>query len=101
MNEYELELSFGIDHGELDGLRLQDAFVLGYEFANFVEAMKFQPAGCSMVLHSGNWARVKAAAVKYNRRVTSSWCEQDASEDWMQLQIWPTDLPAQGPSDAM
>lgn len=87
--EYGLELSFGIDNGELEGVRLQDAFVLGYEFAVVVEALACRPEGCSMVIHSGNWSRVKAAAIKYKRRVTMTWCEQDASEDWCQLQIWP------------
>jgi hypothetical protein len=90
MAEFAMVRSFGIDDGQLDMLRPQECFVLGYELAK-VDAALTSPAGWSGMIHADNRDRIDAYAKKLGRAVRFTWMEADRSESWMELTIEPKD----------
>lgn len=94
MADFGLVRSFGIDNGELDGLRPQEVFVLGYELAQVDAAMKAFRIGSTWLVHAENQQRIQAYADKLGRKVTFTWMENDVSESWLNLTIEPADPPA-------
>lgn len=64
MAGYDLMEPFDIDHGELDGLRPQDVFVMGYELCQF-HALADKGLAFQKPAHVANIDRISAAL---NRR---------------------------------
>lgn len=86
MAEFGLVKSFGIDNGELDGLRPQECFVLGYELA-MIDALLKEPKGFNRPVHAHNKERIEKACRDANRPFILRWMEGDSSESWMQLDV--------------
>lgn len=63
MSEFELSESFDIDDGELDGLRPQDCFVLGYELCQF-HALADKGGAFSKLAHADNTERIGDALLR-------------------------------------
>lgn len=90
MANFGLLKPFDIDHGELDGLRQQDCFVLGYELAQIDFLLK-QPEEINKPVHADNNDRITKACIESGRRFHLKWMPGDPSESWMQLQVAPAD----------
>ncbi len=86
MASFGLIKPFDIDHGELDGLRQQDCFVLGYELAQIDQLLK-QPESINKPVHADNNNRIKKACVESGRQYSLTWMSGDSSESWMHLQV--------------
>ncbi len=86
---YGLEFSFGIDDGELDGLRPQECFVLGYELAMIRHKLEGKE-GFDQMVHAENRDRIEAACKKACRPCRFQWHPADSSESWMQLEVEPS-----------
>lgn len=84
MSGFELQKSFGIDHGELDGLSAQQCFVLGYELAQ-VERLLSQDTSIRKPINADNRLRIEAACRESGRKYQISWMPGDQSESWMLL----------------
>lgn len=85
--EFGLVESFGIDDGQLEGLRPQECFVLGYELADISRRVDESNKGFSCLFHAENRQRISNALIKRNRRFKMEWMESDASESWMMLTV--------------
>jgi hypothetical protein len=83
---YKLITSFGIDDGELDGLKLEECFVLGYELALVNSALKNKHT-LTMRVHPENQTRIHQACKTAKRKYQLKWMPQDSSESWMELLI--------------
>ena len=57
--EWEKQFSLQIDDGELDGLTLQEAFVLGYELADIKARMHANKNSFHPMVHIDNFQRIK------------------------------------------
>lgn len=88
MATYGLKKSFHVDHGELDGLRSNECFVLGYELALVDEGLK-RPAAISRPIHVENRERVEEACRDSGRAFRLTWMPGDVSETWLQLEVAP------------
>ncbi len=86
MSRFELVKSFQIDNGELDGLRPQDCFVLGYELA-MIDHLLLEPAPILRPVHAENRARIEASCKDACRLCQFSWMSDDASERWLRLEV--------------
>jgi hypothetical protein len=86
MADFGLIKSFGIDRGELDGLRPKDCFVLGYELAMIDCALKTGEA-ISQTVHVENKARIEASCRDAKREFKLTWHPDDCSESWMLLTV--------------
>ena len=80
--------SFHIDNGELDGLRPQEIFVLGYELAQIDDAVT-RPAAIEKPVHAHNRERIVEAFEKAERPYKLSWMNDDVSESWLWLSSPP------------
>lgn len=85
---------FDIDNGELDGLRPQECFVLGYELAQIDGLLKtgeqFQKP-----VHASNRNRIEAELKRQERHYKLHYMQDDVSESWMWLAVAPHDLGEQ------
>ena len=88
MSEYGLIKSFGIDNGELDGLRPKDCFVLGYELA-LVDNLIVSGQQIHQPVHADNRDRIEASCRDAGRHFSLKWLEGDASESWLLLDVAP------------
>jgi hypothetical protein len=88
MAELGLVKSFQIDNGELDGLRPQDCFVLGYELAQVDQLLKATQQ-IRQPVHADNRMRIESACEDAGRPYRLTWLEGDASESWMLLEVEP------------
>lgn len=88
--EWKPLFSFGIDDGELDGLRPVDCFTLGYELALVREVYCNLPEGGCWPVHAENVERMQRALEESHRQWEMRWMQGDSSESWMQLTILPT-----------
>jgi len=88
MSEFGLIKSFGIDNGELDGLRPKDCFVLGYELAQ-IDHMLTTGKPIRQPVHADNRARIESSCRDAERSFTTAWLEGDVSESWMLLEVEP------------
>ncbi len=88
MPDFGLIKSFGIDNGELDGLRPKDCFVLGYELAIVDEQVKL-PDGFSRYIHVENRERIEQSCRDADRDFHLKWLEGDSSESWLWLEVSP------------
>lgn len=86
MAQFGLIKSFNIDHGELDGLRAQDCFVLGYELADIDWQLKSGEA-VRRPVHCENRERIESACRDAKRAFSISWMPGDASESWLLLEV--------------
>jgi len=98
MATYGLVKSFNIDNGELDGLRLKDCFVLGYELALIDNLVKLSD-GFSRPVHVENRERVERSCHDASREFRLKWMEGDSSESWLWLEVRPADTTAAGASE--
>lgn len=87
MANYGLIKSFGIDSGELDGLRRKDCFVLGYELALIDGLLKYESKPIAQLVHASNRERVEQSCKDAGRPFKLSWMQADPSEDWMMLHV--------------
>ena len=86
MADFGLERSFAIDNGELDGLRPQEIFVLGYELSRVDDLLKSGANG-SLLIHAENRGRIQDYADKLGRTVRFRWMENDVSESWLMVDV--------------
>jgi len=87
-DNFELDQSFEIDNGQLDGLTPQQCFVLGYEFAHVNELLK-TGLRMSKPIHAANRQRVKDLCRKACRGFSIRWLVDDVSERWLGLHVEP------------
>ena len=90
MTTWEPVRPFDIDNGELDGLSLQEAFVLGYELAQ-IDALFDSGESFAKPVHAKNADRIKAEADRRGRKYQLTWLTEDSSESWMWLNVEATD----------
>ena len=62
MSRYSLKESFHIDDGQLDGLSIQECFVLGYEYSQVCHKMDIFAPVRDMTVHRANIDRLNKAA---------------------------------------
>ncbi len=89
MSEFGLVKSFQIDNGELDGLRPQDCFVLGYELAQVDQLLK-GTTGIRQPVHADNRERIESACNDAGRPFQLAWLSGDVSESWLLLEVAPS-----------
>jgi hypothetical protein len=86
MAKFGLIKSFQIDNGELDGLRPQECFVLGYELAQVDQLLKATPE-IERPVHANNRSRIESACEDAGRPYQLTWLSGDVSESWLQLEV--------------
>jgi len=86
MAEFGLKKSFGIDNGELDGLRPQECFVLGYELAE-IDALLLRPGAIDRPVHTQNRDRILQSCKEARRPCELKWLPGDVSESWQRLLV--------------
>ncbi len=90
MSEFGLIKSFQIDHGELDGLRPKDCFVLGYELA-LVDQLLKATSRIHQPVHAENRKRIESACEDAGRAYRLTWLPGDVSESWLLLEVAPAE----------
>src|SRR5690606_34881181 len=85
MADFNLQKSFNIDNGELDGLSPQECFVLGYELAQ-IDSLTTYGAPFEKPVHAANKERIEKSleGLPYELKYMSD----DVSETWMLLTVW-------------
>ena len=86
--EFGLVKSFNIDDGQLDGLRPQECFVLGYELGE-IDRLVIRDEPISRPVHKENRERIEKSCHDAGREFTLEWMENDVSESWMWLDVAP------------
>lgn len=86
MAKFGLVKSFDIDDGQLDDLRVQDCFVLGYELA-MVDQLVEGDDEISQLIHANNRERVAKSCRDADRQFRIAWMDEDPSEDWLMLYV--------------
>lgn len=66
--EFSLVEPFYVDNGELDGMSLQQAFVLGYEFSSIIHALGAGVFPVEIQFHSENENRVRKMLDRHKAR---------------------------------
>lgn len=84
--EYGMVRSFGIDSGELDGLRPAEIFVLGYELAQVDHEIE-SGSPIDRMIHAENADRIRRYLEKLGRTGVISWAANDVSEGWCRLVV--------------
>lgn len=92
MSDFGLVRPFGIDDGELDGLRPNEIFVLGYECCKIDELLEKPDAICEL-LHAENIDRIVSQVKRKGRDYHVTFMASDQSESWVQLDVAPVDGP--------
>lgn len=77
--------TFETDNGELDGLTVQECFVLGFELCTIERNLK-DSRGFSQKVNSANRDRIAEACTDAGRQFKMTWIE-DQSEAWLQLKV--------------
>lgn len=98
--DFQLAISFGIDKGELDELRRQECFVLGFELSDIHHLLRnvaIRRSKINRLVHAENKERIERFCAKYNRRCEMTFHENDPSESWLRLTIYPEELPQEEP----
>lgn len=78
-----------IDHAELEGFTIPEAFVLGYELATLDCNLNSIRGPFSQHIHSVNASRVEKSCKSSGRAYRISWMHNDKSETWMWLDVGP------------
>lgn len=86
MSGFGMKKSLDIDNGELDGLRPQECFVLGYELA-LIDSDLEQGRAISKPVHSANRERIEKSCRESGRQYRLTWPHDDRSEMYMQLDV--------------
>lgn len=86
--EYGCIRPFDIDHGQLDGFKPNEVFVLGYECALIDDLLKL-PESFHRVVHSANRERIQAQVEQLGRESKWRWTADDSSETWIYLDVAP------------
>jgi hypothetical protein len=88
MAEYEQVEPFGIDNGQLNGLALHEAFVLGVEW-QMVAQQAAATEGFERPIHAANRDRLEALLTRHERRYSLHNLHDDVSENWLWLTVDP------------
>ena len=88
--EYGLIRPFDIDDGQLDGMELAEAFVLGYELSLVDQALD-RGYGAMSPVHAANQHRIASECKRRNRKYRLTWVHNDVSEEWMSLSLCDVD----------
>lgn len=86
MATWGCERPFGIDGDELEGLRPQECFVLGYELA-MIDALIGEGKSFSKPVHAANQDRISAELDRRHREYRFEWMNDDVSESWVELSV--------------
>lgn len=86
--DYHCVEPFGVDHGELDGLRPQEIFVLGVEW-KAVAVQADGDDGFERPVHVENRDRLAAILERRGRKYRMSFMADDSSESWLWLAVEP------------
>jgi hypothetical protein len=81
--EYGLVEPFDIDNGELDGVRPQQAFVLGYEICQLHNLLDGGPSPISRPVHAENESRIKRLCIRRRRKCRLA----PNGPEWLWLEI--------------
>jgi len=81
-DEFSLVQPFYVDNGELDGLSLKHAFVLGYEFCCIMEKLYRKEFPFEVQFHSDNETRVRKALDSHHANY-----EIHVHDDWPVLVV--------------
>lgn len=87
MADFGLIESFGVDDGELDGLSLQECFVLGYEFATITSRVDNGETEFETLIHMSNAVRLERALQEREVSTRLAFCHDDKSETWAILKV--------------
>ena len=85
-HNWRSERPFGIDDGQLESVSKQEAFVLGYELALFDQRLE-TGGRIEMLIHSENRDRMFFLCDEKGRVATTSWMQDDSSENWLMLTV--------------
>ena len=81
--EFGVIRDFAVDDGQLDGLDLKEAFVLGYELSTIDKMLlEFEHLGEVLLVHSRNLERIKSYAEKLGKQLRVSFAHNNVSEEW-------------------
>ena len=86
MSKFNLQKSFNIDTGELDGLSAQECFCLGYELAQ-IDNLLANDCAIHKPVHVDNRARIEVACQDAGRPHRMTWLPGDSSESWLLLEV--------------
>lgn len=86
MSKFGLIKSFDIDDGQLDGLRVQECFVLGYELGE-IDKLLVSKERIQRPVHADNRSRIEKSCIDSGRTFKLAWMENDASESWLLLEV--------------
>lgn len=81
---YELLESCHIDHGELEGISLQEIFILGVEW-EMIRQQCYRGKAFTRTMHKNNEVRVKKMLDSYGRDFSYVICE--GADGWVNLTV--------------
>ena len=84
--EWVFLTSFGIDHGELDGLSPQEIFCLGVEWQTVYEQAK-KPFAFEQSIRVANRDRIEVLLKEQQRSYKLTYMDNDVSEAYMWLRV--------------
>lgn len=87
MADFDLVKSFDIDDGELEGLSLQECFVLGYELAQ-IDHLVAEPGAASRPVHALNRERIGKSCKDADREYRSAGCLKTRRNLGCNLKLW-------------
>lgn len=87
--DFGLKEPFDVDNGELDGLRPNEIFVLGYELAMVHHEVDETPGAFEKVVHAKNKDRIEASLNRREREHRWTWPNDDSSEEWVYIHVMP------------
>jgi hypothetical protein len=88
MSEFDHCEPFGIDDGSLDGFSETECFTLGVEWEMVRHRIKTQE-GFTAAIHVVNRSRIEDMLAREGRRFTLTHMDDDLSESWMYLVVYP------------
>lgn len=84
-NELEILVPFYIDHSELNGIYPDVAFILGFEYSQYIELLKRNIEGEEMTCHIENKDRILKAAEIFEKQIAIKL--DDKEPDWIWIKI--------------
>jgi len=94
--EYVIDLEFEIDDGELDKVSRQQSFMLGFEFAMFMNTLVNHPPPFTATVHEQNVDRIMKSINDYaaggagRAAVAIQASVQPVSDGWKRIVVRPT-----------
>lgn len=84
----ELAKQLGIAHGELTGLSVQEAFLLGYELRDFYSRIH-RSYEFRVTINASNRTRVEDCLMARQREFKWHWFRDSKQQYWGQLHVMP------------